>query len=162
LAELLPVLVHEARAVRLHLRPLEPDALRLLVRGRCALAPDDEARLAGHLHRRAGGNPLLALELLHALEAGGVLRGVGCGAWELGPLDGLPLPRAVRQIVGRRVARLGGDAPAQLAVAAVLGREVSLSHWLAAADAPAEAVACVVERATAAGVLAEAGDGPEL
>jgi DNA-binding CsgD family transcriptional regulator len=162
LAELLPALVHGARARRLHLRPLEPAGVRELVRQHRAVAPEDEPRLVEHLHRRAGGNPLLALELLHGLEADGVLRESGSGSWELGSLDGVAPPAVVRRMVERRVGRLGDDAVLLLPAAAVLGREVWLAHWQAVTEAAADVIGAVAERATAAQVLVENGDGPEL
>ncbi|HEY4028280.1 MAG TPA: AAA family ATPase [Candidatus Dormibacteraeota bacterium] len=162
LSELLPTLVHEARARRVALRPLDPAELRELVRQHRAMADEDESRLVDHLHRRTGGNPLLALEVLHALEADGILRETGCGGWELGSLGGESLPAVVRQLVERRVARLGDDARALLPVAAVLGREVWLTHWQAVTEASPDVMGAVIERATAARVLVENGEGPEL
>jgi predicted ATPase len=57
LYQLLPLLVREAGAQRLDLRPLDEAALRALTATRYDLPPDATARLLAYLARRAGGNP---------------------------------------------------------------------------------------------------------
>jgi DNA-binding winged helix-turn-helix (wHTH) protein/tetratricopeptide (TPR) repeat protein len=84
--------------------------------------------LAGHpvgpdfvelLHRGTGGNPLLLHQiLLHMVEAGQLGRTRGAWAPEL-ELDQLDVPATVRDVVGRRLARLSEDTRRLLAVGCV-------------------------------------------
>jgi hypothetical protein len=104
---LLPILVREARAGRLALRPLTPADLRGLIRSRSACPPADEDRLVPYLSERTDGNPLYAGEVLRALGERGVLpRDVADAG--LGDLEALPVPTLLRQVIDGRVARLGG------------------------------------------------------
>ena len=70
---LVPLLVREAHAERLALRPLDSEAMHALTRARYPLAPVDEARLTTYL-MNTRGNPLYTGELLRTLEDEGVLR----------------------------------------------------------------------------------------
>src|SRR6185437_6140237 len=63
LYQLLPLLVREARATRLDLRPLDEAGLRALV-AHYALPHADAHRLVAYLQERAEGNPFFAGELL--------------------------------------------------------------------------------------------------
>jgi DNA-binding CsgD family transcriptional regulator len=154
---LLPLLVREARAERLDLRPLDEAALGALVRARHALAADDEARLVAYLAARSEGNPLFAGELLRTAEESGAL-GPG-GGWRLGDLAATGVPPLLRQVLDARLDRLGEDARGRLAVAAVIGQAVPLGLWAAASGAPEDDLIAVAERAIAAGLLAETPDG---
>jgi DNA-binding CsgD family transcriptional regulator/tetratricopeptide (TPR) repeat protein len=158
LAQLLPALVREAPASRVELRPLGDEHLRALVRARYALPPDDEARLAAYLQRRAEGNPFFIGELLHALEEEGLLR-PGVGGWRLGDLGGVALPALLRQVLDGRLDRLGDGARGLLAIAAVLGQEVPLALWARVALVEEEPLLAVVERAVEAHLLAATEDG---
>ena len=85
-------------------------------------------RLAGHsvgeefvefLHRGTGGNPLLLHQLLlHLVEAGQLGRTENGWAPEL-DLDRLDVPATVRELVGRRLARLSEETRRLLALASV-------------------------------------------
>jgi DNA-binding CsgD family transcriptional regulator len=157
---LLPVLGHEGRAVRLELRPLTDDDLRALVRMRYSLGGPGEAWLVAYLHERSRGNPLFAAELLRALEEEGVLCHAESG-WVLGSIDEIRVPTPLRQIIDRRVARLGPAAHELLTVAAIIGQDVPIPLWQTVGEATEEALANVIERALAARILVEeaAGNG---
>ncbi|MDP9375086.1 MAG: AAA family ATPase, partial [Chloroflexota bacterium] len=158
---LLPVLAHEAAATRLDLRPLTGADLRTLVRERYALGDRDAVRLVAYLHERSGGNPFFANELLRRLEEEGVLRQATAG-WALGALAPVGVPAFLWQVIEGRVARVGAEAADQLAVAAVIGQEVRLTHWQAVSGVEEELLADVVERALTARVLAETPDGQSV
>ncbi|MGN6812567.1 MAG: helix-turn-helix transcriptional regulator [Thermomicrobiales bacterium] len=149
---LLPALVREARATRLDLRALDEAALRILVRDWRALADADTGRLVAYLLERADGNPFFALELLRALVEEGRLRRDG-GGWRLGNLDKQGVPPLLRQVIDGRVDRLGAATQRLLAVAAVLGQEVSLDLWATVSGEPVAFLLDVLERAIDAHVL---------
>jgi len=154
LSRLLPLLVREARATRVAVRPLREADLRALA-GRYALPPADVDRLAAYLHSRAEGNPLFAGELLRTLEEdGALLRRAGDG-WALGPIAATGVPPLLRQVIDARVDRLGEAARELLTVAAVVAQAVPLALWQAVAGADEDALLATVERAVGAGLLTE-------
>ncbi len=159
----LPLLVREASAVRLTLASLDEAAIHQLIgEGYPLVDPADEERLAGYLVERGAGNPLFISELLRALVDEGVLRRVG-ESWALGDLATLRLPVLLREVFARQLDRLGGDARDRLALAAVIGQDVSLGLWAIMAGLPDEAsLFPLIERAVAAGVLDEAADGTRV
>ena len=158
LYRLLPVLVREALAVRIDLSPLADDHVRALIDHAYRLPPDDAARLAGYLQARAGGNPFFIGELLRSLEGTVLVRGDD-GGWNLGALALVQVPVLLRQVIDARLARLGVDAEALLAVAAVVGQVVPLALWAAVAGTPEPDLVALVERAVEARVLDATPDG---
>ncbi|HEX6737670.1 MAG TPA: AAA family ATPase, partial [Vicinamibacteria bacterium] len=158
LSQLLPLLVREAHAERLDLRPLAGDDIRALVGRRYHLPEPDEARLVGYLEQHAEGNPFYAGELLRTLEEERLLRPAP-GGWQLGDLRSVPVPALLRQVIDGRLARLGEDAQRLLAIAAVIGQEVPLALWGAVGGVEEEALGDAIERAVEAHVLEETPDG---
>jgi DNA-binding CsgD family transcriptional regulator len=158
LSPLLPLLVREADAARLNLRPLDGGAVRAYVAGRYALPEESITVLAGYLTERTEGNPLFMTELLRALEEEGVLRRE-VGGWELGTLPQGGVPPLLRQVIEARVGRLGDEGRGLLAVAAVIGQEVPLALWRQVSGAAEGTVLGLVERAVAARVIEETADG---
>ncbi|HET9014257.1 MAG TPA: ATP-binding protein, partial [Thermomicrobiaceae bacterium] len=67
----IPLLVREAGAARLDVRPLDEVATRGLITGRYDLPGSDVERLEAYLAEHAEGNPLYAGELLRTLEDDG-------------------------------------------------------------------------------------------
>ncbi|HEX5501606.1 MAG TPA: AAA family ATPase [Thermomicrobiales bacterium] len=155
---LLPLLVREARAERLDLRPLDEAGLRALVAGRYTLPPADEARLVTYLRGRAEGNPFFAGELLRALAEDGALCQAD-GGWALGDLAAVGVPPLLRQVLDARVDRLGEETHDLLVAAAVVGQEVGLGLWGTVAGADEAVLAAAAERAAEARLLAETPDG---
>ena len=84
--------------------------------------------LAGALRHETGGNPFFVTELLRDLvETGRVAQGED-GRWELrAEPSQLGLPQSVREVLGRRVERLGREAARTLAAASVIGRDFDLA-----------------------------------
>ncbi|HEX6739341.1 MAG TPA: AAA family ATPase, partial [Vicinamibacteria bacterium] len=180
----LPLLVREARADRLELRPLPDADLRALVAARYALPADELERLVAWVQARAEGNPFYAGELLRALEEERVLRPAPHPAgrpadgarrdderaprpsagerWELGDPAEVGLPPLLRQVLDRRLARLAEDERGLLAVAATIGQEVPLALWAAVGLIEEGALLDVIELGVAANVLEVPADGASV
>jgi DNA-binding CsgD family transcriptional regulator len=135
LADLLPVLVHESTVRRIVLHRLDAAATRVLTERHYVLPEDHRARLVAHLQTHAEGIPFYIWEVLRDLEDAGLLRSDG-GAWSLGDLGAARLPPLARQVIERRLTRLGDGVRALLQVAAVIGQEVPVDLWLQVAGVP--------------------------
>jgi DNA-binding CsgD family transcriptional regulator len=157
-AQQLPALVREADGLRLELKRLDAVALGALVSARYRLSARDAARLVAYLELRAEGNPLFATELLRALEEDGRLRSRD-DEWSLGELDQCVVPSFLRQVIERRVARLGEEVREPLAMAAVIGQDVSLGVWAEVARLGDEELLVIVEQAVDAHLLEAEQDG---
>jgi DNA-binding SARP family transcriptional activator len=109
--------------------PLEEAEIRQLVRELGALQSDARIEtLAAGLHHATDGNPLHVVELLKLMVAGGALRiDRDSGEWfassngEADQGDLVPLPPAVRNVIGARVARIPAELRDFVATAAVCG-----------------------------------------
>ncbi|WP_285499466.1 AAA family ATPase [Actinokineospora sp. NBRC 105648] len=112
--------------------------------------------------RESGGNPFFARELLRHLADRFTDCPVAAGwstAEPAGPA-GLGLPETVRDVVGRRVDRLGERGAAVLAQAAVLGSDFDLATLARVVGTDEDAVLDDLDHAIAAGLLVEVpGDG---
>lgn len=98
---------------------LDEGATRQLVERRLgSIFPN---RLVGLVHRRSGGTPLVAEELLEVMIETGALRPVG-RRWELEAGDDLPVPAVADELIGDRLDRLGPDAVELVAAVSVAGR----------------------------------------
>lgn len=164
LAGIIPLLVREASADRLNLRPFNTATVDTLVRTRYALPDADAASLAAYLIERTGGNALFVTELLRTLEEERLLRREGGegGAWKVGEVAHAPVPRLLKQIIDARLTRLGDTEDALLAVAAVIGHAVPLTVWQTVAHANEETLVALVERAEAVHLVVSwttGGDG---
>jgi DNA-binding CsgD family transcriptional regulator len=158
LHRLVPLLVREALAVRVDVSPLTIDAVRALIDDAYRLPEERSAYLAAYLQLRAEGNPLFVVELLRALE-GSVLRPESEAGWTLGSLEQERIPTLLRQVIDQRLSRLGEDAEALLAIAAIIGQVVPLDLWENISGAPSPALLDVVERAIEANVMDATPDG---
>ncbi len=154
LAVLLPLLVREARAARLDLRPLAWGSVDALVAARYALGDADRTRLVGYLAERTEGNALYLGELLRTLEGEGLLRQEDTD-WVVGDLTEAPVPALLRQVIAGRVARLDPETARLLAVAAVIGQEVPLALWALAGGIAETALLDHAERALRVRLLGE-------
>jgi DNA-binding CsgD family transcriptional regulator/tetratricopeptide (TPR) repeat protein len=125
LSRLMPMLVREGRAHRLHLRQLSHEALLALVREKYLLSPHDESRLVAYLERLAEGNPFFTHELLFMLEEQRNLT-PAAGGWRLGNLTATGVPSLIQQVIDGRLSRLDAATRSMLDVAAVIGYEVPL------------------------------------
>lgn len=158
LSQLLPLLAREARALRLNLGPLSYDDLWAIIRPRYQLEASEEARLTSYLHDRTEGNPFFTGELLQMLEEEGVLRQAASG-WQLGDLGTVRTPILVEHIVGGRLAQLSEGDQRLLAVASVLGQELSLALWAEVAETDQVSILELLDRASRARLMVETPDG---
>ncbi|HEY7908428.1 MAG TPA: AAA family ATPase, partial [Thermomicrobiales bacterium] len=161
LYRIFPALVRDADATRIDLHPLAEDDIRALVHARYALADADERRLVAYLTVRSEGNPLFLGELARTLEEEGFLR-QGDDGWGLGDLSRARVPLLLRQLIDRRLMRLGAEAERLLALAAVIGQEVSLTLWQAVSGGDEETLLDLIDRAVAARVLDEVEEGTAI
>jgi DNA-binding CsgD family transcriptional regulator len=93
---------------RVDIGPLSIGALHRLLRDRLDRVFARQTLL--HIHERSGGNPFYALELARALGE------------EVDPLEPLPVPETLEELVRGRIAALPASTRAALAAASALGR----------------------------------------
>ena len=121
----------------------------------------DERRveLARQVHERTAGNALFIGELARHLEETGALDPLAGVAPD--PTDPL-LPDGLREVIQRRLGKLGAEIGDTLRIAAALGPWFDLEiveEAAALAGADVRDVLTHLELAEAAGIVAEAGDG---
>jgi predicted ATPase/serine/threonine protein kinase len=94
---------------------------------------DMDHRFVQFLAQRSEGNPFFVAEYLRTTVAEGLLRRDQSGRWRLAPLadlariekgDTLDQPGSLRQLVGRKLEGLPGNARTVVELAAVLGRDL--------------------------------------
>ncbi|HEX5164139.1 MAG TPA: BREX system ATP-binding domain-containing protein [Thermomicrobiales bacterium] len=158
LFDLLPLLVRESGAERLEVHRLDAAGHRALVANRYTLPQVDTDRLVQYLELHAEGNPLFALELLRTLEDEGNLRQTDAG-WSLGDAAQVRVPPLLRQVIDRRLARLGDNARSLLQVAAIIGQEVPLDLWQQIVEASDDALIDAIEQGQVTNLLDEVAGG---
>ena len=153
--------LHRERGVqRLKLTGLETDDVVTLMEAVAGHELDEDGRaLALAIARETAGNPFFAGELLrHLTESGAIVQEDG-GRWRLvGDVAQLGLPQSVREVVGRRVERLGSDARAALSAAAVIGRDFDFDLLVAVVDLSEASLLDLLEQAVAASLLQESSE----
>jgi class 3 adenylate cyclase/tetratricopeptide (TPR) repeat protein len=116
--------------------------------------------LADDVARETAGNPFFVGEIVRGLsESGAFAYDATAGQWRIERVAVLHLPESVRDIVERRVARLGGEAADTLKVASVIGAVFDLGLLAAAAESREEHVLDHLEAAVAASLLEESAEG---
>ena len=154
LGDVLPQLRRERTVERFLLRGL-PDAEvhALLVALNGADVPEDFTRT---LSRETAGNPFFIKEILRHLLDEGLARREG-DRW-VGTVDPgeLRLPESVREVIGRRLARLGDECTKLLTLAAVIGQEFGIDVLQRLSALDEERLLDVLEEAVAAHVIDEA------
>lgn len=133
------------------LRGLDTDELRGLVEA-TGIAVEQVAPLTAAIHQHSEGNPFFAIELLRHL---GDDFAVGDASTDLMIRQ---LPTSVTEVVRRRVDRLGPAATELLTVAAVVGRDFSLSTLTAVVDEDRDAIG-LLDTAIRANLAEERGVG---
>jgi class 3 adenylate cyclase/tetratricopeptide (TPR) repeat protein len=116
---------------------------------------DQDLLLARAIYQETEGNPFFVREVLrHLTETGAVQRQEG--RWlTRAPVDTLEIPEGIREVVGRRVARLSAQANRTLRVAAVIGPEFELAVLQRAAGVDEEDLVSALEEATQARLVVE-------
>jgi hypothetical protein len=114
----------------------------------------DELVLA--LHRDTEGNPFFLEETAVHLVETGVIYQRDDGRWtsDFEKIEDFGIPQGVREVVGRRLARLSDGCNRVLGMAAVLGREFDVGALTAVAGAD---VIDALEQAETAGLITDVG-----
>ncbi|HEX5501034.1 MAG TPA: AAA family ATPase, partial [Thermomicrobiales bacterium] len=125
-----------------------------------ALLPGGAAApaLLEHLYALSQGNPLFAQELVRAMQAHGDLL-LRDGRWLAADAPATSVPRQVRDLVEGRIERLGEDTRRVLGLAAVGGMQVAFPVLRAAGGLADGPLLDALDRALAAQILEERGDG---
>jgi predicted ATPase len=117
--------------------------VRMLARARSDAAAVE--RLGEHVWIASEGNPFMVVETMRALEDG------------VTP-QGSPLPQRVREVISRRLERLGDASQSLLAVASVIGREFEFQLLQRASGLEEDSVAEGVEELVRRRVLTAIGE----
>jgi class 3 adenylate cyclase len=160
LTALLADLHREQGGERIKLTGLQAEDVVALMESAAGHEMDEDGRaLAQEITRETAGNPFFAGELLRHLAESGVTVQEDGGRWHLvGDVAQLGLPQSVREVVGRRVERLGSDARTALSAAAVIGRDFDLDLLAAVLELPEARLLDLLEEAVAASLLQEIGE----
>ncbi len=156
LLEVVPDLRRQGGVERVSLTGLDGVGVTTLVEQASGRALDEAGlALARAIHQETEGNPFFVKEVLrHLVETGAVAQEEGSWTTRL-PVDQLGIPEGVRDVVGRRLARLSGSTNQVLRVAAVAGPEFELGVVQAAGDVSEETLLGAVEEATEARLVLE-------
>jgi class 3 adenylate cyclase len=160
LTALLADLHREQGVERVKLTGLGAEDLVALMEAAAGHELDDDGRmLAAEITRETAGNPFFAGEVLRHLTESGAIVQRQDGRWGLvGDLADLGMPQSVREVIGRRVERLGADARTALSAAAVIGRDFDIDLLLAAVDLPDARLLDLLDEAVSASLLQENRD----
>ncbi|MEA2313291.1 MAG: hypothetical protein QOE28_3259, partial [Solirubrobacteraceae bacterium] len=161
LADLLADLRRDASVTRILLRGLDQAELTQYLQSAAGHQLDaDGQELASLLYTQTEGNPFFVGEMLaHLVETGALVN--QDGQWTAAganPSD-LGLPEGVREVIGRRVARLSAGAQQMLTMASMVGARFSLRTVELALGSDNDEVIDHLEEAMAAGLLDESDEG---
>jgi class 3 adenylate cyclase/tetratricopeptide (TPR) repeat protein len=156
LVEVLADLRRQLGVERFSLQGLdEPGVVAYVERAAGRALGDEDLLLARAIHEETEGNPFFVREVLrHLVETGAVeQREEGWGTRL--PVEDLGIPEGVREVVGRRLARLSDAAHPVLRMAAVAGAEFEVPVLQAAGELDEEDVLSALEEAAAARLVIE-------
>jgi class 3 adenylate cyclase len=115
--------------------------------------------LAHAVYRETDGNPYFVSEVLRHLTETGAIYQDATGTWTSDTtVDQVALPDSVREVIGARVGRLGGDAERVLSVAAVIGRDFDLDLLARATMTTEDDLLDILEAASAVALVREPHD----
>jgi class 3 adenylate cyclase len=160
LTALLADLHREQGVQRLKLTGLEAEDVLALMEAVAGQDMEEDGReLAREITRETAGNPFFAGELLRHLTESGAIAHEDGGRWRLvGEVSDLGLPQSVREVVGRRVERLGADARTALGAAAVIGRDFDLDLLVAVVELAEARLLDLLDEAVGASLLQESSE----
>jgi len=119
----------------------------------------DGIELAGQIATETDGNPFFVGEVLRGLsESGALVFDEDSGRWSIDSSAGIALPESVREVIERRVERLGDEALEVLTQAAVIGRVFDLELLESMLDIEESRLLDHLEAAVAASLLAESSE----
>ena len=120
----------------------------------------DALGLAREIAGETDGNPLFVGEMLRSLvESGRLLYDEETARWSVDRPGPLELPESVREVIARRVARLGDETREVLTLGAVVGRSFEVELLLRMVAVTEGELLDRLEAAVAASLLEEAADG---
>jgi hypothetical protein len=134
----------------LPLPPLDRGGISALVAS--AAGPAFDEALVDAVERATEGNPLFLGELLRLLAARGDFAQLSGGA-------ALPIPDTVREVLGRRIARLQPETRVVLGAASVIGRDFATALLAAATGRPAAELERALDEADRAALVLAVGRG---
>jgi tetratricopeptide (TPR) repeat protein len=155
-------LIKAAGTVHVELGRLDEGTVGHIVADMLALPAAPEA-VTRFLANQSEGNPFFVAEYLRTAVAENLLRRNEYGLWEV-PSQGkevarlteaLPLPRSLRELVGRRLERLGSSARKLAEGASVLGRELDFDLLVALGESSESEILSGLEELIARQVLEE-------
>jgi class 3 adenylate cyclase/tetratricopeptide (TPR) repeat protein len=115
--------------------------------------------LAGEIAAETGGNPFFVSEILrHLRESGALAFDEETGRWRLDGSKAGGLPESVRDVIDRRVERLGDQAREVLTGGAVIGRSFDLELLARLVDVSESRLLDLLDTAVSASVLIESAD----
>ncbi len=157
LAETLAALHRESGVERLSLQGLGDDELLALLETTAGHEmTEDGVALRDALMAETEGNPFFVGEMLRHLAETQAIYQDDQGRWVASPdLRTSGLPVSIREVVGRRVARLGEYTERVLSLAAVIGRDFDVDVLARVADLDEDAVIDLCDQAVTAAVLTE-------
>jgi len=119
----------------------------------------DAIELAGQIAQETDGNPFFVGEVLRGLsESGALVFDEATSRWSIDTSAGIAMPESVRDVIERRVERLGEESLEALRLAAVVGREFDLELLSAVVEIDEARLLDDLEAAVAASVLAESSE----
>ena len=156
LVELVADLRRQGGVERVSLSGLDDAGVAAMVEQASGRALDEANQaLARAVYEETEGNPFFVREVLrHLAETGAVERDEGGWTTRL-PVDQLGIPEGVREVVGRRLARLSDDTNHTLRIASVVGPEFELGVVQAAGELSEDRLLAAVEEAASARVVTE-------
>ena len=155
--DLVESLRREHRPARIALHRLPDDDVRAMIEE--WTGHDSPPALTRLVARHTEGNALFVVEMLKHLDEVGAL--TGPEKWEAPmTLEDIGLPEGIRQLIRRRLDRLGRTTNRLLTIAAVVGREFRLSIIENLVDVGEDAVLDAMDEALAAGIVSEEPGGP--
>ena len=162
LAEALAALRRESAVERLSLSGFNDLEVLGFMEAAAGHAMDESGLALGHaLFDETDGNPFFVREvLLHLVETRAIEQDED-GRWvATAELEAAGLPESVREVVGSRVTRLGVEAAAVLATAAVIGQEFDLELLCAMTDRPEDHVLDALDAAARGALVVESPTAP--
>jgi DNA-binding SARP family transcriptional activator/tetratricopeptide (TPR) repeat protein len=163
LADLLAALHREPHARRVDLHGLSDTEVVALIEADAGHAVDEAGVALAHaLYQETDGNPFFTREILRHLSETGAISQRDDGRWiaETDFRDHRRLPTSVREVIDRRVARLGDEAGQILRAAAVIGRDFELDLLAAVTGHSEDHLVDVLDTALRAVLIREAPHQP--
>jgi predicted ATPase len=158
LAEVLADLRREPGVERMALRGLTGGEVAAFLEGAAGHELGSGAgELAAALHAATEGNPFFVEEVIrHLAETGRIYERDGTWITDGERIEDLELPEGIREVVGRRLTRLGPEVNDVLANAAVLGAEFDVAS-LTRMHGDGEQVLAALDIGVSSGLLMETG-----